>query len=180
MKLAIQIVYNIRTILNIYLLPHKNGREETLKLKGTGLLPSIAVCCIHIYTKIKQELYNVVMASTYCIMQRGNSFIIGFAGIINLLEQNKIFQHKPFTSLKIMGKPIYFQKFTSYMILCTRSNSPSKEASSKRAKGLNFTLKPCPVLSELGFFRLVRLVWVEEKTQLSFQMTRMSNHFITS
>lgn len=54
-------------------------------------------------------------------------------------------------------------KLTSYMILCTRSNSPSKEASRRRANGLNFTLKPWPVLSELGFFRLVRLVWVETK-----------------
>lgn len=46
--------------------------------------------------------------------------------------------------------------FTSYMILCTRSNSPSNDASRRRARGLNLTLRPWPVRSDDGFFRLVR------------------------
>ncbi len=45
---------------------------------------------------------------------------------------------------------------TSYIILCTRSNSPSNDASSSRARGLNLTLRPWPVRSDDGFFRLVR------------------------
>lgn len=46
---------------------------------------------------------------------------------------------------------------TSYIILCTKSNSPSNDASSSRARGLNLTRRPWPVRSDEGFFRLVRL-----------------------
>lgn len=45
--------------------------------------------------------------------------------------------------------------FTSYIILCTRSNSPSNDASRSRARGLNLTRRPWPVRSDDGFFRLV-------------------------
>ena len=48
------------------------------------------------------------------------------------------------------------------MTLCTRSNSPSRDASRSSASGLKRTRKPCPVRSELGFFRLVRLLYGEE------------------
>lgn len=34
------------------------------------------------------------------------------------------------------------------MILCTRSNSPSREESRSKARGLNFTLIPWAILSE--------------------------------
>lgn len=48
------------------------------------------------------------------------------------------------------------------MTLCTRSNSPSRDASRSSASGLKRTRSPRPVRSELGFFRLVRLLCWEE------------------
>lgn len=48
------------------------------------------------------------------------------------------------------------------MTLCTRSNSPSRDASRSSASGLKRTRSPRPVRSELGFFRLVRLLCREE------------------
>lgn len=54
------------------------------------------------------------------------------------------------------------------MTLCTRSNSPSRDASRSSASGLKRTRKPCPVRSELGFFRLVRLLY-GEKVCFGFQ-----------
>ena len=56
--------------------------------------------------------------------------------------------------------PVYDdQSLASYMILWTRSNSPSSDASNRSARGLNFTLRPWPVRSDVDFFKLVRLTW---------------------
>lgn len=61
------------------------------------------------------------------------------------------------------------------MILWTRSNSPSNEASSRRARGLNFTLKPWPVRSEFGFFRFVRFSCddAERRHELQLYLLKM-------
>lgn len=60
---------------------------EGLLIYHINTLPSITVRCINIDPKIQQKFNYVVMASTNCIVQRGNSFIIRFAGIIHLGEK---------------------------------------------------------------------------------------------
>lgn len=108
------------------------------------------------------------MASTNCIVQRGNSFIVRFAGIIHLGEKQVWLYENIFYVLNKADEFDPISKLTSYMILCTRSNSPSSEASKSRAKGLNFTRKLWPVLSESGFFRLVLLVWTTWQLRLNY------------
>lgn len=47
------------------------------------------------------------------------------------------------------------------MTRCTRSNSPSRDESSNRARGLKRTLMPCSMRSDPALRRFVLLPWTE-------------------
>lgn len=57
---------------------------EGLLIYHINTIPSITVCCINVDSKIQQKFNYVVMASTNCIVQGGDSFIVRFARIIHL------------------------------------------------------------------------------------------------
>ena len=58
--------------------------------------PSIAVSSVVVDPKVDQELDDVVMSSTYGVVQGGDALVIGCAGILNLhgerVNQSHLFQ----------------------------------------------------------------------------------------
>ncbi len=46
--------------------------------------PAITVSCIYINTKVQQELDDVMVSGTHCVMEGCDALIIGGAGIVNL------------------------------------------------------------------------------------------------
>lgn len=59
--------------------------------------PSIAVSSVDVDPKVEQELDDVVMSSTYSVVQGGDALVIGCAGILNLhgerVNQSHLFHY---------------------------------------------------------------------------------------
>lgn len=54
-------------VLNRHLLRYVLGFDEVCK-KSKGNSPAITICCIDINSKVKQELDNVVVSGTHCVV----------------------------------------------------------------------------------------------------------------
>ena len=55
-----------------------------LSTPAPGPSPAVTVSSVHVDPKVQQELHNVVVAGTDCVVQRGDPFIIGLAGVFHL------------------------------------------------------------------------------------------------
>lgn len=60
-----------------------NKAEGELELTPP-VSPSVAVRRVHVDAKVQQELDDVVMSCTHCVVQGCDSLIVGSAGIIHL------------------------------------------------------------------------------------------------